>query len=124
MTKKRKWISFHMRFAVTLLAAPALTPPLYAQQNLAWDANGGSAGTGGSGTWDTSAASWFNGTTFQAWQNPSFDNALFGGTPGSVTLEAPIAVHNITYNSCGYILNGSTLTLGGANPAVTVNAAL
>ncbi len=58
--------------------------------------------------------SWFNGTSFQAWQNPAFDNAIFGGTPGNVTLGTPIAVHNITYNSSGYILNGSTLTLGGA----------
>lgn len=109
---------------MTLFAVPALLPPVYAQQDLTWDANGASAGTGGSGIWDTSSANWFNGTTLQAWENAGFHNALFAGTPGSVTLGAPIAVHNITYNTNGYIVSGSTLTLGGADPAVRVNAAL
>src|SRR4051812_25287896 len=52
---------------------------------LYWDANGASAGTGGSGTWNTSALLWRNGSptgTLQAWGNadPSTTTAVFGGT--------------------------------------------
>ncbi|SEO54049.1 outer membrane autotransporter barrel domain-containing protein [Nitrosovibrio sp. Nv6] len=124
MTKSRNPVSLHMRIIVTLLAAPALMPLVYAQQNLTWDADGAAVGNGGSGTWDTSSPSWSNGTTFQAWQNPAFDNAIFDGTAGSVTLAMPIAAYNLTFSTSGYIINDSTLTLGGANPTVTVNAPL
>jgi hypothetical protein len=112
MTKKRKRISLHITFTATSLSAPALKPPLYAQQNLTWDADDAGAGTGGSGTSDTSSPSWFNGTSFQAWQNPTFDNGIFGWVLGNVTLSTPIAAHNITYNTSGYTLSGSTITLG------------
>ncbi|SFN74018.1 autotransporter outer membrane beta-barrel domain-containing protein [Nitrosospira briensis] len=113
-----------MRFVITsLLAAPALMPPLYAQQNLTWDANNAGSGTGGSGTWDTSSPNWLNGASFQAWQNPTFDNAILGGTAGNITLSMPIAAHNITFRTDGYTISGSTLTLGGGTrPTIFVHA--
>lgn len=117
-----------MRFAVTFLAVPALLQPLLAAplilpENLTWDANDVGAGTGGSGTWNTDSLSWFNSTSFQAWKNSTFDNAIFGGTPGNITLSMPIAAHNITFNTDGYTMSGSTLTLGGSTrPTIFVHA--
>ena len=51
-----------------------LSRPASAQQNLTWDANGAAAGTGGTGTWDTNVINltWFNGMTFQSWNNAHF----------------------------------------------------
>jgi hypothetical protein len=54
--------------------------------DLQWSANGVTPGGGGTGTWNTSApALWFNGATFQTWSNAALDNAVFGGTAGTVT---------------------------------------
>ena len=83
--------------------------------SLQWDANGAAGGSGGSGTWNTSALTWFNGTTYQAWNNAVFDDAVFGGTAGTVTLGGAITVHNLSFATSGYTVTGSTLTLGGAD---------
>ena len=96
--------------------------PAHAQTNQTWDVNGAAAGTGGSGTWDTTALIWFNGSTFQAWNNVAFDNGVFGGTAGTVTVGTPINVHNLTFSVTGYSVVGGTLTLGGTTPTVTTNA--
>ncbi len=92
-----------------------------AQANLTWDVNGATAGTGGTGTWDTTSLIWFNGSTFQAWNNATFDNGVFGGTVGTVTVGTPINVHNLTFNVTGYSVNGGTLTLGGTTPTITTD---
>ena len=94
-----------------------------AQQNLNWDANGVPPVSGGTGTWNTTSALWFNGVTFQAWNNATLDNAIFGASAGTVTLAVPISAHNLTFNVGGYTLTGSTLSFGGASPAVTTNVA-
>jgi outer membrane autotransporter protein len=122
MTKKMCPLSLHIRLAATLLAIPALVQTAYGEQDLTWDANGAAAGTGGSGTWDTSSSKWLNGTGFQPWQNSAFDNAIFGGTPGTVTLSTPINVHNITYNASDYVINGGMLILGADGPSIIVNS--
>src|ERR1700688_448713 len=64
--------------AAALLAILALARPAHAQANLTWDVNGAAAGTGGTGTWDTTSAFWNNGTAI--WNNLNFDNATFGVT--------------------------------------------
>src|SRR3546814_17469812 len=56
------------------------------------------------------------------WNNTALDNAIFGGTAGSVTLDAPITVHNLTFNTAGYTLDGSTLTLAGVDPTIAANS--
>ncbi|WP_025039889.1 autotransporter domain-containing protein [Nitrosospira briensis] len=122
MIKKTIPLSLHIRLAATLLAMPALVQTAYGEQDLTWDANDAAAGTGGSGTWDTSSSNWLNGTGSQPWQNSAFDNAIFGGTSGTVTLSTPIDVHNITYNASDYVINGSILTLGGDGPSIIVNS--
>lgn len=93
----------------------------YGEQNLTWDTNDTATGTGGSGNWDTSSSNWFNGTDSQPWQNPAFDNAIFGGTPGTVTLTTSVNVHNITYDASDYVINGSMLILGGDGPSIIVS---
>ena len=112
------------RGALALLTVLVLARSANAQQNLTWDTNGVAAGTGGTGTLDTTALIWFNGTTFQAWNNATFDNGIFGGTVGTVTVGTPINVHNLTFSTNGYSLTGSTLTLGGVTPTVTTNPAV
>ena len=52
--------------------------------SLQWDANGVAPGTGGSGAWNTASLVWFNGTTFQTWNNAACDDAVYGGTAGTV----------------------------------------
>ena len=43
-------------------------------------------------------------------ENDTIDNAIFGGTAGTVTVAVPVTVGNITFSSAGYVLNGGTLT--------------
>ena len=88
--------------------------------SLQWDANGAAPGTGGSGTWNTSSALWFNGSSFQNWSNATLDDAAFGGTAGTVTLGVPITAHSLTFDTSGYTVTGSTLTLAGASPSIAV----
>lgn len=106
---------------IALLVFTTFPLPLHAQQNLTWDTNGATTGTGGTGTWNITSPIWVNGTTFQAWNNPTFDNAVFGGTSGTVTLALPINVHNLNFSANGYNLSGSTLIFGGASPTATIN---
>jgi fibronectin-binding autotransporter adhesin len=90
-----------------------------------WDANGTGVGTGGIGTWDLTNLNWspsgdgVSGPYNAPWNNTTLDNAIFGGTAGTVTLGAPITVHNLTFNTASYTLTGSTLTLAGATPTIT-----
>lgn len=118
----RIWIA--LRFCAALPAIVISSFSVHAQQDLTWDANGPAAGTGGTGTWNTTSAFWFNGTTFQAWNNATFDNAIFAGTAGNVSLGTPISVHNLTFNVGGYLfptVGTLALTFGGVNPTVTTN---
>lgn len=92
-----------------------------------WDVNGTGVGLGGTGAWNTSAALWSGNNDgvsgpYIPWNNAAFDDANFGGTAGTVTLGLPINVHNLTFQTAGYTLSGSTLTLGGGAPTITANA--
>jgi fibronectin-binding autotransporter adhesin len=95
-----------------------------------WDANGTAPNRGGAGIWDTSSSFWSpNGDgvsgPYTVWSNAAIDDAIFGGpngTTATVTLNAPITAHNLTFDvSTTYTLTGSTLTLAGATPTVTTN---
>ncbi|MFO1523041.1 MAG: autotransporter-associated beta strand repeat-containing protein [Kiritimatiellia bacterium] len=111
------------RFATWIL--PALLPAASAQAvTYIWDANGGSAGTGGTGNWDTTTALWDN-AGLVAWPTAGTDNdALFDGTAGTVTLTTGISVNDLTFNLDGYSILGNTLTLNGTTPTLTVGAGL
>lgn len=107
--------------ALVLLAAPSVA---YAQDAARhWDANGQTLGSGGSGTWNTTTENWSESTDgisgpYHEWDNAALDNAIFGGTAGTVTVGTPVTVHNITFNVHNYTLTGGTLTLGGTTPTI------
>ncbi|WP_161786165.1 ESPR-type extended signal peptide-containing protein [Lysobacter antibioticus] len=91
--------------------------------NRFWDVNGTLINRGGTGTWNLSNPFWStNGDgvsgTYSAWNNIALDDAFFGGTSGTVTLDEPITAHNLTFESTGYTLIGSTLTLSGVTPTI------
>ena len=93
-------------------------------QNLSWDASGVLPVTGGNGNWDTTSPLWFNGVTFQTWNNAALDNAIFDASAGIVRLAAPITVHNMTFHVDGYLfpsLGLFALTFGGVNPTITTD---
>lgn len=65
--------------------------------DLYWDANGTTAGTGGTGTWNgTSTSTWRSGSeTGGLVKWTAGDTAFFGGTAGTVTLGSPVAAGGI-----------------------------
>ncbi|WP_338576687.1 autotransporter-associated beta strand repeat-containing protein [Brevundimonas olei] len=91
-----------------------------------WDANATAVGSGGSGVWNTTSGFWSQSNDgvsgpYSSWNNPALDNAIFGGaTSGTVTLGAPITVGGMTFETGGYVLNGGTLTLAGADPTISI----
>lgn len=105
--------------AMSVLYAPgAMSADRY------WDVNTGSAGNGGTGTWNTTSALWNSASDgvagpFVTWDNAALDNAVFTGTAGTVTLAGPITAHNLTFNAAGFTLTGGTLTLAGTTPTIT-----
>ncbi|UPG96623.1 autotransporter-associated beta strand repeat-containing protein [Luteibacter aegosomatissinici] len=112
--------------ALAVLAALAgMHAPVASSADRYWDVNGGSAGSGGTGTWDTSTA-FFNSASdgvagpFVKWNNAALDNAVFAGTAGTVTLSGGITAQALTFSTTGYELDGGTLTLAGATPTVNV----
>ena len=77
---------------------------------------------GGTGTWDTTTTNW----TGVAWGNTSADEAIFGGTAGTVTINTGTGVtaNKLTFNSNGYLINSNVaadvLTMAGTTPTSTV----
>lgn len=110
---------FPSSLRVLPLTAAVLLPTLFSSAqaaNLTWDPTGvPTSPAGGSGTWNTTNSNWSNGTSDSVWSNANNDNAVFGGTAGTVTLGAPVTVNNLTFSSTssGYNITGSTLTLNG-----------
>jgi autotransporter-associated beta strand protein len=115
----------------TVVGVPAevLAAPFY------WDADGSASGNdtsgtdlGGSGIWDTSSALWWDGvsiTNDNVWNNAGLDTAIFTGTPGTVTLGAPIVAGSLEFDTSDDGIvdpSGYGLTLGGESPTITVAA--
>jgi len=105
-----------------VLLAVLLVSPNPATAQSYWDpSNSGGTGSGGTGSWDNSTLDWFNGTSDVAW--PSGNTANFEGMAGTVTVNAAVTADGLTFSTLGYTIAGSsTLTLGGATPAITVPA--
>jgi len=95
-----------------------------------WDSNGGTADTGGIGNWYTgsSPSLWRLGSdtgTLGTWTNLSTDEAVFGGTAGTVTLTTDITANRLTFTTAGYTLTATSsriLTLGGTTPTITLTS--
>lgn len=83
---------------------------------LTWGPNG----NGGSGTWDTTTADWWNGSANVVWINGS--PAIFAGTGGTVTstFSGPTA-SDITFNSPGYTIQSGQIKASGATLNITTN---
>jgi len=95
-----------------------------------WDADGAGAATGGTGPWNTSAATWFDGTNYVVWPNgsPNTDTAIFPASSGTVSLGAGILANALRFDAGGYVIDnggvaGNVLTLSGPNPTITVSNA-
>jgi autotransporter-associated beta strand protein len=116
------------RVQLAIITALAISAATVHAANRYWDggtidigSDGDDAGTGGTGTWNTSLLNWDAGVSpHVAWNNANNDSAIFGGTAGTVTLGVPIGLTNITFaaGSLGtsqYTIAGSTLnfTSGG-----------
>lgn len=87
-----------------------------ASAQLFWSAD--ATNQGGTGTWDTTTATWgtaAGGPYTTVWSNGSAAN--FGGTAGTVTLGEPISVTALTLTD-GYEITGNTLTF--TNRAINV----
>ncbi|WP_161492382.1 autotransporter outer membrane beta-barrel domain-containing protein [Brucella pituitosa] len=93
--------------------------------SLYWDPNGATTGRGGAGIWNLTSPFWSataDGLTgpYSAWNNAAHDNAIFGGTAGTVTLANPITIGGLQFSSNGYVLSGNQLTLGDAYTVLSV----
>lgn len=107
-----------------LAAAVALYVPGAGATTRYWDVNGGSVGSGGTGTWNTTSTYWNASSDgvagpFFAWNNAAIDSAVFAGTAGAVSLGA-VTANALTFDTSGYSLTGGTLTLAGASPTISV----
>ncbi len=75
--------------------------------------------------WNTTSVNW----TGAAWNNNTFDGAIFGATGiGSINVPGPISVRSVNFSSAGYTLGGAgslnftlagTSTLGGSQISTT-----
>jgi autotransporter-associated beta strand protein len=71
--------------------------------------------------WDVFTPNWSSESVL--WMDG--DDAIFGASEvGTITLGSPILVRDQTFNAPGYTIagGGTTMTLVGANPTITVNA--
>ncbi len=77
---------------------------------------------GGSGTWDMSAtADWWDAATSAdlVWPASGTGNdAIFGGAAGGAVSVSGVTANDITFNTTGYTLAGTTLTLNGTTPSL------
>ncbi|MEP7184896.1 MAG: autotransporter-associated beta strand repeat-containing protein [Rhodanobacter sp.] len=97
-----------------------------------WNGNGLADATqmgGGDGTWSTTLPNWTdaNGSVTAA-MSPQPGFAIFGGAPGTVTVDgnggaSPVSASGLQFASNGYTLTGDTLTVvssGGIAPVIRV----
>ena len=112
-----------------MVAAAILgTAPVSKAAILNWDSDGATTGAqGGTGTWTTnSGTNWWN-TANVVWPAVAGtdDDAVFGGTAGTVTIAAGgVTANDITFNTTGYTLSGGTLTLNGTTPTLTAGSGI
>jgi autotransporter-associated beta strand protein len=83
----------------------------------------GSAGGGGSGTWDVNTtANWWDGANATAWYDlgAADYSAQFAGTAGTVSLAANVNVNRLSFDTTGYAIQGNAINLNGSQPLVSV----
>ncbi|WP_268991830.1 autotransporter-associated beta strand repeat-containing protein [Dyella choica] len=93
-----------------------------------WNANGQASSTqmgGGTGTWSNATQQWTNatGSVPNIMQQPQPGFAIFGGSAGTVTVDASaggVQATGLQFASNGYVLNGGALQLVGSNGSAPV----
>ncbi len=102
-------------FIVLSLCSTLLFAPAASAADLYWYPSAPSQG--GNGTWNTTLTNWnpnSDGSGSPAvWTNSNSDDAIFGGTAGTVTASVPVTTRSLSFSNSGYILTGSSLTLAG-----------
>jgi autotransporter-associated beta strand protein len=100
-------------------------PGLSRAADLFWDANGGTAGTGGSGNWLTpsNVTNWHSGGTGGPPVNwTDGNNAVFPTAAGNVTFDGAVSATGLVFQVSAYTLTGAnTLTLTGT-PKIDTSA--
>jgi len=104
-----------LTFGLLALSGPARAAVLY------WDTDGSTVGNsastganlGGSGTWSSSDARWWDTSlgTPQVWSNGS--DGIFWGTAGAITAST-VSANVLSFRTTGYSVNSGTLTMVGA----------
>lgn len=126
ITKIMKLKALRLMTATPLMLALSALPAL--AQSLSWDgADTSTTGAqGGAGTWDTTTANWWNGSTNVLWPTAGTNNdAVFGGTAGAVTVAAGgVTANDLTFDTTGYTLSGGTITLNGATPTLSAGSGI
>ncbi|SDT98627.1 PEP-CTERM protein-sorting domain-containing protein [Verrucomicrobium sp. GAS474] len=85
----------------------------------------GALGTGGSGTWDSGTNGTWNTAVngdianITPWING--DVADFAGTAGTVTSTGGMTASGIIFDTAGYTITGSAITLAGPTPTLVMN---
>jgi fibronectin-binding autotransporter adhesin len=114
------------QYSITLLAlAFGLQLPASAT-SFFWDgtSTNGDA-NGGNGTWNTVLSNWDSLATVGAditWPSTGTDNdAVFGGTAGTVTIDTGgVTANDLTFSTTNYTIGGAGLTLNGTLPVINV----
>jgi autotransporter-associated beta strand protein len=123
--------SRHLPLASSIAALLSAAFPLHAT-DLTWDIAPGTVGvgdgviTGGSGSWNIGNGNWTSdgGVTNSMWTNGN--NAIFGGTGGTINVDSFISVQNMSFNADGYTIGDSDfngmLTLTGTSSISVLNS--
>ncbi|MDB6150444.1 MAG: hemolysin-type calcium-binding repeat family protein autotransporter domain protein, partial [Chthoniobacter sp.] len=122
--------------AIAIAAAIGFASQSAKAQTLTWDPIAdGDAAIGGTGVWNTSSLFWDPTATdlvagdHVAWPNNVNSVAVFGGTPGTVTITTGtgVSANGLNFNVSGYVIGSAvaadTLNLVGATPTITVTNA-
>lgn len=95
-----------------------------------WDADGNvSADTGGSGTWSAANTNrnWRGeqgatpgGGLLTYWVDSPYDDAVFAGNAGTVTVDGSVTVNDVSFQTSGYTITAGTMNLAGQAPQISV----
>lgn len=108
-------------FIIAVSASATLHADIYT-----WNGSTTGGATGASNVWDTSAANWTGTATVWPATSSTNDDAVFAGTPGTVTLTTSVTANEITFSqtiSTAYTIGADSttgvITLDGTAPTIT-----
>jgi fibronectin-binding autotransporter adhesin len=91
-------------------------------QTYTWNGFTTGGATGASDIWDTVTANWTGaGTTWPS--SGTANDAIFGGTAGTVTIQAGgVTANKLTFDTTGYTISGAGLTMNGTTPTFAIGS--